>query len=74
MKNNRQLENRNSSSDDVPLSTRISTKDDTSETTGTPLIVSSVDEGISATGGFGLFQKLVTVVLILGYMTGELFV
>lgn len=39
-----------------------------------PLVVSSVDEGINATGGFGLFQKLVTVILILGYMTGELFV
>ena len=39
-----------------------------------PITISSVDEGLGLLGGYGLFQKLVTVVLILGYMTGELIV
>ena len=39
-----------------------------------PITISSVDEGIKMTGSCGLFQKLVTIILILGYMTGELFV
>ena len=39
-----------------------------------PITISSVDEGLGLLGGYGLFQKFVTVVLILGYMTGELIV
>ena len=39
-----------------------------------PATIASVDEGLAKAGNFGTFQKLVTIVLILGYMTGELFV
>ena len=39
-----------------------------------PITISSVDEGIKMAGSCGLFQKFVTIILILGYMTGELFV
>ena len=36
--------------------------------------IDSVDEGINMTGTFGIFQKFVAFILILGYMTGELIV
>ena len=39
-----------------------------------PITITSVDEGLGMMGGYGLYQKLVTLVLILGYMTGELIV
>ena len=37
-------------------------------------IIETVDEGIAMTGKFGFFQKIVPFILIIGYMTGEIFV
>ena len=37
-------------------------------------LIETVDDGIEKTGSCGRFQIITTIILILGYMTGELIV